>query len=138
MKPTFRVEVLSGFTDERGLVFEPLRPSEFTHQQNAHVVLTQPGCIRGNHFHPRGTEICVIKGPALVRIREDSKILDFDVISGEVKRFLFPPGVAHAIQNTGEELLLLISFNTIAHDPASPDVVRDVLIPPTYLRAETN
>ena len=128
MMPKFEMEVLSGFTDPRGLVFEPLRPAEFGHQQNAHVVLTEPGCIRGNHFHPRGTEICVIQGPAWVRVREESNVLDFHLKAGEVTRFLFPPGMAHAIQNTGERPLLLISFNTVAHDPLCPDLVRDVLL----------
>jgi hypothetical protein len=36
--------------------------------------------------------------------------------------------VAHAIKNTGTAINVLIGFNTVEHDPASPDVIRDVLI----------
>jgi hypothetical protein len=42
---------------------------------------------------------------------------------------VFPPGVSHAIQNTGHTDSLLVAFNTCAHDPADPDTVQDILIP---------
>jgi hypothetical protein len=41
-----------------------------------------------------------------------------------------PPGVAHAIKNTGTATGVQIGFNTIEHDPAHPDVVRDAGMEP--------
>lgn len=117
-------------SDARGWVFEPVMPGELPAQQNVHVVLNMPGCIRGNHVHPRGAEICAVQGPSLVRVREDGRLRDVTVPPGEWMRFVFPPGMAHAMQSTGDAPTLLISFNTVAFDPAAPDVVRDVLIPP--------
>lgn len=131
MKPIATYETLKCFADARGLVVEPLGPAELPHQRNAHLVLTAPGGVRGNHYHRLGTEVFVLIGPGLVRLRdgEAAEVRDVRVAPGEVVRFFIPPGVAHAIQNTGEQSLVLIAFSTQAHDPQAPDVVRDVLIP---------
>ena len=53
-----------------GSVFEPLEPECLPSQRNIHVVVTEPGCVRGNHYHTRGTEVITVQGPALVRIRD--------------------------------------------------------------------
>ena len=45
-----------------------------------------------------------------------------DLELGEVVRFEFPPGVPHAIRNTGGQPQVILSFNDQPHDPASPDV----------------
>lgn len=109
-------------------MFEPLAAGAFAEQRNVHVVLTEPGATRGNHRHLRGTEILTVTGPALVRTREDGEVVDTEVPAGEAYRFTIPPGVAHAVRNTGTAPIVLVSFNTEAHDPENPDVVRDVLI----------
>ncbi|HEX2188310.1 MAG TPA: cupin domain-containing protein [Longimicrobiaceae bacterium] len=123
-----RVEILPVHRDARGGVFEPLAGGEIARHRNAHVVLTEPGAVRGNHLHPRGTEVLTVVGPALVRTRDGGEVTDTEVPAGEAFRFTFPPGVAHAVRNTGTAPIVLVSFNTVAHDPADPDVVRDVLI----------
>jgi UDP-2-acetamido-2,6-beta-L-arabino-hexul-4-ose reductase len=113
----------------RGWVFEPIGPDAFAHQRNAHLVLSEPGAIRGNHYHQRGTEVLVVVGPSLVRYREpDGRVVNLDVPASEMVRLTIPPGRAHAVQNTGASATVSIAFNTEAHDPSSPDVVRDVLI----------
>jgi quercetin dioxygenase-like cupin family protein len=70
---------------------------------HVHTVISQPGAIRGNHRH---------------------------VPAGEAWRFAFPPGTAHAFKNTGSGPMLLVSFNTEAHDPARADAEREELIAP--------
>jgi hypothetical protein len=35
------------------------------------------------------------------------------------------------MKNTGAAPMVIISFNTEVHDPGRPDVVREVLIPPS-------
>jgi len=114
--------------DARGVVFEPLEPDLLAGWRNVHAVISEPGTVRGNHAHPRGTEITTVIGPALVRYREGGAVRDALVPVGEVWRFRFPPGVAHAFRNTGERPLVLVSFNTQQHDPAAPDVERVELI----------
>lgn len=122
------VEKLKRACDERGQVFEPLDAHALREQRNVHVVLTEPGHIRGNHFHHAGTEITAVLGPARVRYREGSEVTTVDVPANEVWRFVFPPGVAHAFQNTGAAPLVIVSFNTVPHDPQHPDTVRDLIL----------
>jgi dTDP-4-dehydrorhamnose 3,5-epimerase-like enzyme len=125
------VERIEPKSDARGCVWEPATPAEIVQQQNCHVVVTEPGGIRGNHFHKRGTEIATQRGPALVRYRDERGVQDVQIAEDEVVRFVFPPNCAHAFQNTGSTPNLLIAFNTVRHDPATLDVYPEVLIPAT-------
>jgi len=125
-----KLDPLPTHSDARGAVFEPLLASELASQRNAHVVLTEPGHVRGNHYHRRGTEILAVVGPALIRFKENGQVKDIEVPAKQAIRLTIPPGTAHAIKNTGATTNILIGFNTVEHDPAQPDVVRDVLIEP--------
>ncbi|MDR3635305.1 MAG: cupin domain-containing protein [Isosphaeraceae bacterium] len=122
------IETVTFSTDSRGLVLEPVGPDALPSQRNVHLVFTEPGCVRGNHFHRRGAEITVALGPGLFRYREGDEVRDFHLVDGQAYRFRIPPGIAHAFQNTGRGPMVLIGFNTEVHDPERPDVVRDVLI----------
>jgi UDP-2-acetamido-2,6-beta-L-arabino-hexul-4-ose reductase len=124
------IERLTFPTDARGLVLEPIGPDDLPHQRNVHVVVTLPGHVRGNHYHRLGREIAVVFGPALFRYRDGREVRDLDIAEGEAYRVTIPVGVAHAIKNTGSLPATSVAFNTVAHDPANPDVVRDVLIEP--------
>jgi UDP-2-acetamido-2,6-beta-L-arabino-hexul-4-ose reductase len=124
------IEQIQCHGEARGRVIEPLAPDLIPAQRSVHIALTEPGCIRGNHFHERGMETAVLIGPALVRIREDGQVRDIQVAIGEAVRFTLPPGTLHALQNTGSKPMLLVAFNTRPHDPAQPDLVRDVLTVP--------
>lgn len=128
MSARVQVDKLRRATDARGQVFEPLDAAGLADQRNVHVVVTAPGHIRGNHFHDRGTEVTAVAGPAHVRYREDSEVVDADIPADEVWRFVFPPGVVHAFQNTGTTDLVIVSFNSIAHDPERPDTTREVIL----------
>jgi UDP-2-acetamido-2,6-beta-L-arabino-hexul-4-ose reductase len=123
------IEIVSFPQDQRGFVLEPLGADLIAAQKNVHVAMTEPGAIRGNHYHEHGTEIAVAVGPALVRLREDGVIRDVNVPAGEAYRFTLPPRVGHAFQNTGTKTMLLVAFNTAVFDAARPDVIRDTLIP---------
>ena len=115
-------------SDHRGVVFEVLAAEMIALQRNMHVVISQPGIVRGNHYHLKGTEIIAVMGPALVRIREDGRLRDVEVAAKKVYRFTFPPNMPHAIKNTGNQPNILVAFNTLEHDPKNPDTVSDILI----------
>jgi dTDP-4-dehydrorhamnose 3,5-epimerase-like enzyme len=122
------IDILTCHRDPRGAVFEPLAADDIAKYRNVHVVITEPGAVRGNHRHVRGTEITSVVGPVLVRYREAGVIRDVEVPEGEAWRFAFPAGVAHAFKNIGQQPFILASFNTEQHDQSAPDAVRDVLI----------
>jgi UDP-2-acetamido-2,6-beta-L-arabino-hexul-4-ose reductase len=117
-------------TDARGLVLEPLDGREIAAMRNGHLVVTNPGGVRGNHHHVLGTEVSVVLGPALVRVRDESGLRDYAIAAGEAYRFRFPPGVGHAILATGPTASVGFAYNTQPHDPTNPDLVREVLIEP--------
>jgi dTDP-4-dehydrorhamnose 3,5-epimerase-like enzyme len=123
-----RIDILTCHRDPRGAVFEPLSAEDIAKYRNVHVVITEPGAVRGNHRHERGCEITSVVGPVLVRYREAGVVRDVEVPAGEAWRFAFPAGVAHAFKNTGQQPFMLVSFNTEQHDQAVPNAVRDVLI----------
>ncbi|MCF8128291.1 MAG: WxcM-like domain-containing protein [Deltaproteobacteria bacterium] len=123
-----KIESIKGHWDARGLVFEPVKRDQLAYQQNMHVVVSAPGAVRGNHYHLQGTEIIAITGPSLVRIKENDQIRDVKIHENEIFAFTFPPGISHAIQNTGKEAHVMAAFNTLTHDPNHPDTVEDILI----------
>ena len=116
-------------TDGRGVVFEPIEAADFAALKNAHVVISNPGAVRGNHYHLKGREIITVMGPALVRFQDGRRVGEVSVPEGTVFRFDFPPGTAHALKNTGSRPNLLVAFNTVPHDPEHPDTVPEILIP---------
>ena len=124
------IRKLQVHTDARGTVFEPLESRLLAGWRNVHTVVSEPGAIRGNHRHLRGTEVTAVLGPALVRYRVGDSIEERHVPAGEAWRFEFPPGTAHAFKNTGTQPMILVSFNTEEHDPARADAEREELIAP--------
>jgi dTDP-4-dehydrorhamnose 3,5-epimerase-like enzyme len=130
MSQRVTIESIVPTRDPRGVVVEPLGADLLPLQRNVHLVLTEPGHVRGNHYHERGTEVTLAFGPALFRYRDGAGVRDVRIAAGQIYRITILPGVAHAFLNSGPERLLLIGFNTEPHDPARPDVVRDELIKP--------
>ena len=125
---SLKIDELTVHSDSRGVVFEVLAAEMIALQRNMHVVISQPGVVRGNHYHLKGTEIIAVMGPALVRIREDGRLRDVEVAAKKVYRFTFPPNMPHAIKNIGNQPNMLVAFNTLEHDPKNPDTVSDILI----------
>lgn len=123
-----KTEQLKTHADMRGFVFEPVAKELLASQENCHMVISEPDAIRGNHYHLYGTETIAIVGPALLRFKEGNDIYDVEVPSKQVYKFVIPPKVAHAIQNTGKKENLLIAFNTVAHHTEKPDVVSEILM----------
>ena len=124
-----KIDKLKTNEDTRGTVFEPIENESINTQQNSHVVISKPGVIRGNHYHLRGTETLAVMGPALIRFKEADEILDFEVPSEQVYKFVIPPKVTHAIKNIGEkEIILIAAFNTVPHNPEKPDVISEILM----------
>jgi len=122
------IEKIHTHHDHRGSLFEPGDESHLAGKRNLHVVLTEPGFVRGNHRHIVGTEVTVVTGPSLARLREDGVDHDIEIPAGETWRFTIPPGVTHAFKNTGDALMVLVGINTEAHDPAHPDAVREEIL----------
>ena len=123
-----RIEPVKTHRDARGSLFEPLDDGELCAQRNVHVVLTEPQEVRGNHVHATATETTTVVGPCLVRLKEADALRDVHVPPGEVWKFTIPPGVVHAYRNTGDAVMVLVSFSTNVHDPDRSDTSRDQIL----------
>ncbi len=126
--PMTSIRPVKTHLDARGALFEPLSDAELGAQKNVHVVLTQPGEVRGNHRHRTAIETTSVVGPCLVRLQEGGDIRDVEVPAGEVWRFTIPPGVVHAYRNTGDGVMVLVSFSTNLHDPQGADTERETIL----------
>ena len=122
------VQPVKTHCDARGSLFEPLTDAELSSQRNVHVVLTQPNEVRGNHVHRMAVETTSVVGPCLIRLKEDGSIRDLQVPAGETWRLTIPPGVVHAFRNTGESMMVLVSFSTNQHDPTGSDTLREQIL----------
>jgi len=122
------IERLTLHCDARGIVFDPLPGDDLAAQRNVHMVLTEPGAVRGNHYHTRGTEVLAGAGPLLIHLRDGDERMELKIAEGEVIRLTIPAGVAHAIKNTGDKPSAIVSFSTEPYDREKPDVVQEVLI----------
>ena len=127
---TVTIERIELRQDHRGFVFEPLTGGQLKDQKNTHLVLTEPGCVRGNHYHSRATETLALFGSWLVRYRETGSIKELRFGEREAARITIPPGIAHAFQNTGKWPAILIVFSTLPREELLNDTVADVLIEP--------
>ena len=67
-------------------------------------------------------------GPCQVRLKEIDGIRDVEVPAGETWRFTIPPGVVHAYRNTGDTVMILVSFSTNLHDPTGAETRREVIL----------
>jgi dTDP-4-dehydrorhamnose 3,5-epimerase-like enzyme len=123
-----RIEPVKTHRDLRGCLFEPLDDAELAAQRNVHVVLTQPREVRGNHLHEQAVEITTVVGPCQVRLKEDGELRDVEVPAGETWRFIIPPGIVHAYRNTGDSVMVLISFSTEVHDPSAAGTRREQIL----------
>ncbi len=122
------VQSVKTHRDTRGSVFEPLSDAELAAQKNVHVVLTQPNEVRGNHVHRTAVETTSVVGPCLIRLKEGGIVRDLEVPPGETWRLTIPPGVVHAFRNTGDSMMVLVSFSTNLHDPGGSDTLRDPIL----------
>jgi len=121
-------ETLRVHRDARGAVYEPLEERKLGGQRNLHVVINRPGAVRGNHFHREATEYISVSGPARVCYTSGQETATVLVDAEVVVRFRFPPGVAHAIENTGDADQVLVALSDRPHDPQAPDTVPHTLI----------
>lgn len=129
-----RITPLREVADTRGEFFTSpdAWSSDLASIGNVHLTEIRPGCVRGNHYHPRRRELVLID-------YHDSFLLAWrEGVERHERRFEgrgcvtieFDCGIPHAIQNTGGRSMLVFSTLDGQRSQDDPDTVRDVLIDP--------
>jgi UDP-2-acetamido-2,6-beta-L-arabino-hexul-4-ose reductase len=108
-------------TDNRGFFVELVRTLSGSQMSFS---TTNPGIIRGNHYHTRKIErFAVIRGSALIQMRRigTSEILNFN-LSGDNPSYVdIPVWYTHNIKNTGSEELMTIFWINEFYNEDDPD-----------------
>lgn len=109
-------------TDQRGWAFFPfqagpdVRPPCDT--ESLHLVMSEPGAVRGNHFHHHSAEwFCVFGGRAELYYEEEG-IVQTVLVDRDDLVIHIPAGVPHAVKNIGTTPVYLLAFRENAEgDP---------------------
>jgi dTDP-4-dehydrorhamnose 3,5-epimerase-like enzyme len=121
-----RKHVLEKRADERGWVTDPLvRSPDGKPLGHAHLASLEPGAIRGNHVHSGAAEyVLVWGGSAEIAWEDDGRAAREAVSDSELAVFEIPPGVAHAVTNTGPKTVYLIAYYFGAPGDGWPETER--------------
>lgn len=117
--------------DVRGKLSEIIRSDEIKKQINqVYFTTTKPNAVRGNHVHKRKTEwFCVVQGEALLLLRyPEGKQEELMLSSNKMMLIEIPPGVAHAIKNTGKSDMHLLSAVDEVYNPENSDTFPILLL----------
>ena len=85
---------------------------------------TNPGYIRGQHFHTRKFErFCVLDGEAIIRLRkiDSDDIIEYEVSGDEIQFIDMPIFYTHNIENVGKTKMRAIFWVSEKHIPEDPD-----------------
>ena len=107
--------------DQRGILAELLKSDHFG---QIFVSRTNPGMVRGNHYHDTKIEkFCVLEGEAIIRFRPvaSNKVIEYRVTGKDFRVVDIPPGYAHSIENVGATEMIVLFWANQKFDPDSPD-----------------
>jgi len=128
MEPT--IIELDSQEDERGFLVKPFEERRLDTAFNVHLVSLNPGATRGNHFHPTQTEHILVLGTQGTLVTVDTLTDKRSEIVITVKKCLsimVPPKVAHAIKNTGSELMYLLCYTDRPLVPGK-DIIKKTIL----------
>ncbi len=108
-------------TDQRGSLFELLKSKQFG---QIFISKTHSGIERGNHYHNTKIEkFCLIQGKAVIKLRHiyNGEVISYYVSDEEIKVVEIPPGYTHAIENIGDNEMIVLFWANEIFDPKNSD-----------------
>lgn len=117
---------LKPFTDPRGTLKKVLRQSQLKNAgiQEVYLLYTNPGGIRGNHYHNITHEyFLVVSGKAVIALEdpEANKYKSLELAAEDNLLLKVPPGVAHAFKNDEKEQLIMLALSTREYSDSDTD-----------------
>jgi dTDP-4-dehydrorhamnose 3,5-epimerase-like enzyme len=111
--------------DNRGYLIELFRKEAMDIEGDVfgqvYIAMTNPGIVRGNHYHSRKVEwFAAIGGEPLLILENITTKVQHEFYLVE-KAIRIPPNFAHAFINTGNEPSLLIAYISESFNPDDPD-----------------
>lgn len=112
---------ISESKDERGRFSEVLRTSD---SGQFSFFTTQPGAVRGNHYHHTKSEkFVVVRGVAEFQFKNVLTGQSHSIITSSEAAVVVEtvPGWAHSVSNIGSEELVVMLWSNETFDPQHPD-----------------
>lgn len=130
--PSWELVLLTPFVDSRGALKKVLQQSRLdANIREAYLLFTRQGAIRGNHYHRSTLEyFFVVQGIAAIALQgpgEDAPRV-MELAAEDNLLLKVPPGVAHALKNKGEGLLIILALSTQEYSKEDPDTFPQILL----------
>lgn len=125
LEPKELIRPLRRLGDKRGSFTEFIRQGDMG-QVSLNVI--GPRECKGHHYHHTKTErFFIIKGECLIHLRKiGSTHVDSLLLKEDEPSFIdIPPGVTHALENTGEDQAMVLIWASEVYDEARPDTIRE-------------
>lgn len=122
--------------DDRGWLLKILMRHQLGENREfgeIYVTAAHPGQVKGNHYHQFSTEwFCVIQGRArlVTRNLQTGEATEIVLSEDAPATVEVAPHIAHAVQNIGQDLMLLLAYADQPYDSAHPDEVPVTVISP--------
>jgi len=113
--------------DERGELFEVFK---FSNTGQIFYSSTEPGAVRGNHYHTRKKEVfCLIEGEAKIRQRNrETNEIEEKIVSGNTPELVeMKLNWTHNIQNIGNKKMKLLVWVNEIFNPSNSDTFPDII-----------
>ena len=108
--------------DDRGVLAEFIKSKSIG---QIFVSSTNPGKIRGNHYHHTKVEkFLILSGKGIIRfkkIRNNDEIFSYEVDGKELKVVDIPPGYTHSIENISNQEMIVLFWASEIFDSNIPD-----------------
>jgi UDP-2-acetamido-2,6-beta-L-arabino-hexul-4-ose reductase len=122
---------LEMISDNRGWITEVLKNQNSENISQIHFSISNPGAVRGNHFHKSRTEwLLVTSGVATISLLDNKSREKKELpVNADVPTLVkIPPNVAHSIINSGDKPMHLLVVTNQNPNSQDPDTYRKVLL----------
>jgi UDP-2-acetamido-2,6-beta-L-arabino-hexul-4-ose reductase len=130
-----RVEIkdLSLLRDKRGWLTEIIAIDGDSEKiAQIHFAVSNPGAVRGNHYHKSRTEwLCVTSGTGRIMLEDSSTNERKElIVTGDSPVLVkISPGIVHAIENCSDMFMHLLVVVDEKPDSANSDTFKKILMP---------
>ena len=108
--------------DDRGVLAEFIKSKSIG---QIFVSSTNPGKMRGNHYHHTKVEkFLILSGKGIIRFKNiinNDEIISYEVDGKELKVVDIPPGYTHSIENISNDKMIVLFWASEIYDSNIPD-----------------
>lgn len=109
--------------DNRGWFLKAITGTEEgipSHTGEVYLTMGKPGQAKGGHYHPEAVEwFTIIEGSAILKLEdmETHERRDIAMPFEKAQTVFVPNGVAHVVENNGDNDFILLAYTDKLYDP---------------------